>query len=164
MSAYLCDPHHIGHLAAWYAGTGDSHGARHWIEQAGESERADEYNIAPALARVLARANIASLAYRYPDDTPGNRPGPTGIGSDEAYIEECSYVARAAGPWRDHAGHRTLVQVLKALSCYDYQACETPDWRGSPAQTLTDWIQDSAVALLDGYEEAEWGWPETAKV
>ena len=48
------------------------------------------------------------------------------------------------------------VQILKACSCYDYQACETDDYQGTYAAAIIESIRSHAIRCLDGYEDAEW--------
>ena len=50
----------------------------------------------------------------------------------------------------------TPVEVLKAIHCYDYQACETPDWKETEAYTITQMLQTRAISQLPGYDEAAW--------
>ncbi|MCR4338253.1 MAG: hypothetical protein NUW01_00040 [Gemmatimonadaceae bacterium] len=47
-------------------------------------------------------------------------------------------------------------QTFSAIHCMEYQCCETPDWRETPA---FEWLQDlkeSAARRMDGYEDADW--------
>jgi hypothetical protein len=48
------------------------------------------------------------------------------------------------------------VQVLKALQCYEYQACNDPGWKGSEARAFCDALRRLAIARLPGYEQAAW--------
>ena len=49
------------------------------------------------------------------------------------------------------------VVVLKALSCYEYQACEHPEWEASEAHAFCEALRQRAIASLPGYAEAPWG-------
>jgi hypothetical protein len=49
-----------------------------------------------------------------------------------------------------------LAALLKACDCYEYQACETPDWRDTEAWAILDAIRSNIISRLPGYEEAEW--------
>lgn len=49
------------------------------------------------------------------------------------------------------------VVIIKACNCYDYQACETNDYKKSGAAAFIDNIRDLAITKLPGYEEAPWG-------
>jgi hypothetical protein len=50
----------------------------------------------------------------------------------------------------------TPVEVLKALGCYSYQACETPDWKATDAYTIVQMLKTRAISQLPGYDEAAW--------
>jgi len=49
------------------------------------------------------------------------------------------------------------VQTLKAIACFDYQACETDDWQQSEAFAFCEALRDRAINKLPGYSEAKWG-------
>ncbi|MEA5456723.1 hypothetical protein SPF06_18525 [Sinomonas sp. JGH33] len=71
-----------------------------------------------------------------------------------------------------------LVQILKAVHCYDYQTCEHPEWTSSKAFYVSrtieqwaerqlgamDWPEDEATVFPDhpprwrGMDDAAWGW------
>lgn len=63
--------------------------------------------------------------------------------------------------------HRTQafapVVILKLLACYDYQACETPDYERSIACKIANEIRKNAVTFLPGYEDAPWGLDESCR-
>jgi hypothetical protein len=50
----------------------------------------------------------------------------------------------------------SCVQIIKACECYDYQACETKEYKDSAAKRIIEWIEGKAVRTLPGYESAEW--------
>lgn len=56
-------------------------------------------------------------------------------------------------------GAPSPVVIVGALSCYEYQACETPDWRQSEAYAFCDALRhraiDRMVAMLAG-ERTTW--------
>ncbi len=163
MSAYLCDVEHVSGLARW-AVENDAVSAAWLADEARKrGERLamhdDDYDAAPAVAVILARANVLSVAYRYPNDKPGDRPGPIGFKDDTDYLLACSQRAR----YLRAAEGVSPLEVLKAASCYDYQACETPEYSDSFARRIVERINSAAIAALPGYDEASWGWPE-AKV
>lgn len=47
-----------------------------------------------------------------------------------------------------------------ALSCYEYQSCEHPEWEGSRARGFCSEFRDCLIATLPGYEDASWGFDE----
>ncbi|WP_050514484.1 hypothetical protein [Streptomyces rimosus] len=48
------------------------------------------------------------------------------------------------------------VAVLSALSCYEYQSCEHPEWEKSEAYRYCMALQGAAVRRLPGYVAAPW--------
>lgn len=93
---------------------------------------------ADATMLLLYAANVASVNYRY-----DNRDG-----------ETVDHI-----PHYRHSDMRNIrpVQVLKALACYEYQACETPDWEDSEAHAFCEALRHRMIQVLPGYEEATWG-------
>jgi hypothetical protein len=143
MSAYICDPSHIGILAAFAV---SERCAIREFEVMGEPVL-----VAQAVARSLAKENIRSVAHRYPDDTDGNRPGPC---LKDAEIEEAAAIYAAY--FLANPQHLPPVQILKLVHCLDYQSCETDDWRQTSAFKQLEWITTYAINRLPGYEDAMW--------
>ncbi len=50
----------------------------------------------------------------------------------------------------------SLIQIIKACNCYNYQSCETDDYYQSDAYYLVDNIIKSCIMDLPGYEESMW--------
>jgi hypothetical protein len=157
MSAFICNPEHIGLLAAYavkYQGTHhDSAVIYPWRTAKGFDE--DAANV----ARNLMKANIAGVAHRYPNDRDGQRPGP------QFYDNELEQLAEL---WARHY-HRNApsvesVGILKMCQCFDYQACELPDYNSTEAAQQIDWIKGKAIRALSGYDDApyEWSAPDEA--
>ena len=48
------------------------------------------------------------------------------------------------------------VEIIKACQCYQYQACETDNYKDSSAYRIVDWIMNNAISNLPGYEQAGW--------
>ena len=48
------------------------------------------------------------------------------------------------------------VWTLKALDCYEYQACEHPQYLTSEARFFVEALRDTAIGLVDGYRDAPW--------
>lgn len=48
------------------------------------------------------------------------------------------------------------VQVIKAAQCYEYQSCEHPGWKDSPASQLIECLISAAIHKLPGYSAAAW--------
>jgi hypothetical protein len=52
------------------------------------------------------------------------------------------------------------VAVLKALACFDYQACETDDYGTTDAAAIVRYLREAAIHALPGYDAAKWGAPD----
>jgi hypothetical protein len=88
------------------------------------------------LAAELHLANCAAYRERYGDD------------AGEAY----AYIFTM----RPEVHAMPAVQVLKACSCFDYQACSWSKYDGSPAQRAVERIRDHAITFVPGYRAAAW--------
>ncbi len=57
-------------------------------------------------------------------------------------------------------GLAPAIQILKAISCYDYQSCENEDYTLSRAWRICNIISKTALKNIQGYNEAKWslGW------
>lgn len=149
MSAYVVDEKHILYLvtaAQQYGSRGDSfyfwNGERTVNVGEGLDMSPDEFG------QMLWNENKKSVGYRYNEDALGS-------GLARLYWE----------PYRHQMslGRVEPVQVLKAISCYEYQTCEHPEWDKWPeARWAVQWIKEGAIRALPGYEEAEWGGVELA--
>lgn len=58
--------------------------------------------------------------------------------------------------FRELPGYPDPVVVLKAVTCYEYQACETPEWEDSEAFAFCQSLKDTCFRRLPGYEDAPW--------
>jgi len=86
---------------------------------------------------------VRSVAYRYPD-----------LSVDE--LPDCgNYKYRR--PWGSE--RPPVVAILKAISCYEYQSCEHPEWKTSEAHSFCAALRDRMIDELPGYEDANWGPP-----
>jgi hypothetical protein len=96
---------------------------------------------ADELGQILTQQNYDSVNYRYQEST-----------EVETYVyKRIKNVGGDTGafiPW----GH-----VLRALSCYEYQSCETPDWNQSVAYTICQAIRSKVCNRLGG-DDAPWEW------
>lgn len=165
MSAYLCNPTHVGALAAYlFKLPNREHHIRRILETGGEEGDAPPL-LDAQLAAVLADANVRSVAYRYPDVVAGERPGPVGIETDGDYLLACIDAAGrlldAYSP-RPRARDFRPVEILKAADCYEYQCCEDPGWKDSTARRLIDLLRACAIQDLPGYDAAPWDWTSAA--
>lgn len=97
------------------------------------------------LLALLHAENVRSVRYRYPDAPESELPG---------MHDESGALLPPGDFWPVH--NIDPVLVLKACDCYDYQACETPDYDETPAAALVRAIRRAAIAELPGYDAAPW--------
>lgn len=137
MSAYLCDAEDFAKVAAYAAGHRWGFHAYNGFskEPIGEGD-IDVVN----LALKLATANIASVAYRYPNH--GKYGG--FLDSDEELVEflgDCAAEARKA----EKAPRINAADAYALLAQIEYQSCERPDWIEQDAYWLLDRIKNNAA-------------------
>ena len=58
--------------------------------------------------------------------------------------------------WDMDSGPVEPVQVLAAIHCYEYQACEPPDWQASPAREWIERLMYMTHRHLPGWDGAAW--------
>lgn len=137
MSAYLCDAEDFAKVAAYAAGHRWGFHAYNGFskEPIGEGD-IDVVN----LALKLATANIASVAYRYPNH--GKYGG--FLDSDEDLVEflgDCAAEARKA----EKAPRINAADAYALLAQIEYQSCERPDWIEQDAYWLLNRIKNNAA-------------------
>ena len=86
------------------------------------------------LARELHLANCAAYRERYGEE----------VGEEYRYT------------FRPEVHAMPAVQVLKAVSCLEYQCCSWSGFEGSTAARALERIRDQAIACLPGYRAAAW--------
>lgn len=145
MSAYICNPEVFGILGAY--AVQQRCAVREWCR----TVAGKDIETAQAIAKGLARENIRSVTYRYPDDEDGSRPGPC---LKDADIEEAA--ALYAAHFVTNPQGVAPIQIIKLCQSYSYQSCETDDWLTTLAYRQIDWIQGSAIRSLNGYDAADW--------
>ncbi len=128
MSAYVVDPEHI-HMLVHAA---VNRKVSYYHDNQSYPVRSDTAGYTGA---VLLAENLASVNHRY-----------------------CEHELEPAYEYRQPGRSATPVEVLKGLDCYEYQACEHPDWAGSQAKAFCDALRDAAISDLPGYDEAPWEW------
>lgn len=137
MSAYLCNAEDFAKVAAYAAGHRWGFHAYNGFskEPIGEGD-IDVVN----LALKLATANIASVAYRYPNH--GKYGG--FLDSDEELVEflgDCAAEARKA----EKAPRINAADAYALLAEIEYQSCERPDWIEQDAYWLLARIKNNAA-------------------
>lgn len=145
MSAFVCDPKHFAALAAF--AVNDPHHS-HVIHEWSNGNSLDE---CIKVAGELAKENLRSVGYRYPDD---NAPAGTIDLSDRLTVKEAQDYARK---YYFNPPRISLVDILKMCQCYDYHSCESPDWRDTLAYRQIQWIMSAAIHKLPGYQDSP-GW------
>ena len=137
MSAYLCDPNHLSAVADIL---------KIYVDQ----------NIDPAkMFKALLRENLKSLNARY---RLGKVSDHTGTPKVWVYTKQLD-TTQASG-----FTMAVRCQHLKALACYDYQACEhgAAYYKGRIGKLIAQAKGNVALATafsLIAYDDAKWGWP-----
>lgn len=137
MSAYICNPEHIGALAAFAA-----HPKTGSVISECLGPEINPIGRAILVAELLMRGNIESVAYRY-----NEKPAPPVdefIASAEEYA---AYYIR-------HPPTLRPIDIIRMVECLDYQSCEPPNWNESLAKRQLDWILSAAIRQLPGYDTA----------
>lgn len=185
MSAYVVDKDHIDFMVqAAIAGATDSrgwespHGGFSWFHDGtrysvkphlDEPERVSKYSVEVppgTLGQMLVDECVRSVSARYPGDDidAGELPGPV---RERAYYLQ-PYVFEPIDTGRQvysiGAGLQLAVQpvantatVAAQLGHYEYQACESDDWRDTEARAFVDAMRERLLGTLPGAEQASWG-------
>lgn len=100
-----------------------------------------DFEAAAHIGQVLWNENQRSVNARYGDSDPAPEYG--------QHVE-----------W---FGTFDPVQVLKTISCLNYQSCETKDWENTQAAAFLRGLERQCIGALAGYESAAWGAPKEQK-
>jgi len=95
-----------------------------------------------AVTNDLLQENYKSVHYRY----------------EGRHIDELDEVT--AADMNRYVFRFEPVEVIKAVECYQYQACEHEGWETSKARTMTNQLKSAAISRLEGYDAAPWGCPQ----
>lgn len=125
MSAWIVTHNHIDTLVYWGI-------ARGLIPADG----------ADSAGHALWSENIASVAYRYPADRSGHRPGPLGFEDEEALTY--SY---AAPTQNDEGDPYDAASAVRLVESYGYQSCEHPQWPESWAYYYHNRLRASLLTV-----------------
>lgn len=134
MSAYICTDSHINALATLASL------ARIRVYR-NQKFVVDCQNQEQFTAETLLTENAKSVNYRY----EGDKNDPT-----ITYRCEARFLNLPA------------VEVIKLCNCYDYQACEHPEYEASAAAGIVDALRKHYINELPGYDAAPWGLDEAA--
>lgn len=156
MSAFLVDVEHVRALvdSAVHYGLLERghlpHAMRLEVEKR-SAQLADaglEPDVPSIVGRILWEENVRSLEYRYPDtkEKPEDRPGTIGEGPK-------------VGPPFDFKARRFHLlpgAVGGAVSCYEYQSCEHPEWEASASADFCRALTKAALKKAPGGDTCPW--------
>ena len=137
MSAFICPPEHIAILAIYAARTHNLNCVIY--EDRLNNNLSDQ---AQAVAKRLMQANVDSVNYRYKEANDA-----------ELIMQAETMVVKLRRRPALTTKLKTL-DILAMLNCYEYQACEHPEYQTSLAKKQVAWIRNSAIHQLPGYEKA----------
>lgn len=134
MSAFVVSKEHIDALVTAGLEFGRPYGPMRWYW--GNPARSNELRAETAgqVGAMLWAENQRSVNFRYTEDE----------------IEEPYQFERMPGT------PIPPVIVLKALQCFEYQACESDDWRETEAYAFCQALRKRAISRLGGYDAAPW--------
>ena len=102
------------------------------IHQVGqETRRQLTRDTAGTVGAMLLAQNRRSVDFRY----------------DETDIEDVYLHSRSS--------ERSPAAMLKAIDCYEYQACETPDWEDTEAARFCQALRAHLIRQLPDYDDAD---------
>jgi len=144
MSAFVVDKAHINAMID--AGLSVKSRPMHWYPEGKEGSSSLTQLNASEVGQMLLDECVKSVCYRYKDSEMTDLPGRT----DAEYLLPFQYKRFANPP--------TPVEVLKLISCYEYQSCEHPEWKTSEAWHFCQALRQSTIGRLPGYDAAPWEW------
>ena len=143
MSAFVVSKAHIDYLVHAACTLNINYTAVYFDRQRVDFTNADD------IGRKLWATNVASVLYRYPDCSlhSGTMPGPADLDHESL----ATYTLPAFSRLKFD-----IVTALKAVDCYEYQSCETPEWSTLPAYQFSQQLRSALIGRLPGYEQAPW--------
>jgi hypothetical protein len=57
---------------------------------------------------------------------------------------------------------QTIPELLNAVHCYEYQACEHPGWETSEAHAFCKALERRLISKLPGYNDGPWAISRTS--
>jgi hypothetical protein len=94
-----------------------------------------------AAGRLLLAENWRSVGIRYSGEPDGDLP---------------STVGEPDGSYVFTPGATEVIAALKLLDSWDYQSCETDDFKTTPAYAFADTARRALITMLPGYDDAPW--------
>jgi hypothetical protein len=137
MSAYLVDPEHIN-VMVYFAMQSAGGDVMSWrvdddSEIFGCRAECAHYENRDRIGQMLLDQNAASVNHKYDEDS--------------AYIY--SYQPPKFRDWQP-------IEIISATQGYEYQACETPEWRDSEAYAFCQALQRKMIRQIAGYDGSPW--------
>ncbi len=149
MSANVVERAHIDYLISAGLWTGRPHVLR-WLVSTTAHPQELTRDTADRVGRMLWEQNHRSVSERY----SGMQLVPEyEYSSDTEYAE---VLGRFEDGWRWRRVMLEPVSALKALACYEYQSCETPDWEQTEAYAYCAALRRALIRVLPGYDAAPW--------
>lgn len=138
MSAYVVEAEHINVLL-WAAHQGFHRplGNLTWIYDNPIRVHQLTHDNLDQVGQMLVDANTTSVNYCY-FNNPVHEP------------YEYRYTRPLHTNW-------SVIEVLKALQCYEYQSCEPKNWQATEAYAFCRELQNILVQALPRYDHAPWG-------
>ena len=132
MSVFIVSPEHINVLLDAALRYTDEIGMTVYTTD-GQALAIDRTN-RDQVGQMLLDTNAASAGARHQE-------------ASELYIY--SYTTPVRFDWE-------AIDILKAISCYEYQACEAPGWERSAARAFCEGLRRAVTPALPGYTDAPW--------
>ncbi|WP_236722095.1 hypothetical protein, partial [Mycobacterium avium] len=84
------------------------------------------------------------------------------VDANTASVNYCYFNNPVAEPYSYRYTHPlhtswSVVEVLKALQCYEYQSSDPKDWHTTEAYAFCRELQNMLIQALPGYDPAPWG-------
>ena len=151
MSAFIVTKNHIAAIVQAGLDYGPCGPMTWWnVDNPRTADNAERHELrhenASEVGSMLWAENLASVAYRYPDDVDGERPGPVGFVDADVVTYRHAIRTRPLSP----------LAILKAIAGYEYQSCEHPGWHDSEARQFCQALRLHTISTLSGYDTASW--------
>jgi hypothetical protein len=146
MSAFVVGAEHIDALLTGALVLSRPYGPFRWYVKKNDELKSRQLlpgNNEDAVGAMLIAENRRSVSHRYPGER--ELPGPI----DTSELDNYSF--------RHLVGYPDPLIVLKAIACFEYQACETEDWEESEAAAFCRALRHVCINRLPGYDDAP-GW------
>ncbi|MFA7279133.1 MAG: hypothetical protein WC100_03465 [Sterolibacterium sp.] len=143
MSAFIVENKHIDYLinAALNLERGPYAQQFSWLRKyRGAIDAAEAAKELDAIGQMLLNENWRSINARYREENAA----PVYIFNENSY--------RHAVP--------DALQVLKSISCFEYQACESDDYEKTLTAQFCRELHNHYIPRLPGYDKAVWGAPK----